>query len=306
MEAITHGKMYSNGTWKDFTSLTGVQWYKHLTSAGVTKDEIRQMGLGALLAQNKDIALTRYDVAEFFAHMYPTVVRQDLNLTDSFMRMNMAYLGAFQQSTTPGRYYGAHIPYSISAENVTHANQMRALKGLADRYRAIKAMLDNPEEPGYGFDAARVQKMRDLKSGFERLAIMAAENNGLQPKEFTADYTPGDLFMGVHDEVLKRSVEGMASRQGISHGAILPVASPAIMDLRAAAGAAMRTSQYEEFRLNFNAFAKELRDTRIGEELISSAFKDIEPFVRFGVISGDRADARSRRASRPEPPCHGR
>jgi hypothetical protein len=282
MHAICHGKMYSNGNWKDFAGLTGIQWYKHLTSCGVSKDEIRQMGLGVLFHNNKDILLTRKDVAEYFAHFYPTVVRQDLQLTNAFYRMNQAWLGAVQNANVASGAYGIHLPYPLSSQNVTRANQLSALKGLADRYNSIKGMLDNPGESTYGFSPEHLSRMADIRSGFEALAQLTATNHGLGEIKFSKDFTPADLFMQAHARVLELSAKGIAGSMGLG-AEKQKVGSAVLLDLRKAAGMNMSVSEFEDFRLTFNAHAQALRDTLAGSEAVRLAFKDIEPFIRYGV-----------------------
>lgn len=309
MHAICHGKILAGGTWKDFDSLTGLQWYKHLTSNGVSKDEIRQMGIGTLLANNKDIQLTRHDVAEFFAHMYPSIVRQDLQLTQSFYDMTMAAMGKHRTAMPGSPEYKITMPYPLSSEQVTRANQMRALEGLATRYEAIQSALDNLIDNKAGFDAEQIKRLSEIKKGFEEIALHTAEAHGITV-DLSDKMTPADVFKvarqrvlqlahkGVYDMTTKLTENDRAGEYNVSVG------SPVLTEIRKLAGKSLSASQLEDFRLTFNAKAQAFRNALIGQEAMKGAFADIEPFIRYGMTDENilmMSDAASKHILIPSP-----
>jgi len=76
MSAVAHGKTRS-GKNKYPELMTGAEWYKFIRENNVSKDEIRMSGIAHLLFENKDMQISRSELAEFVFTMYPRNFRQD-------------------------------------------------------------------------------------------------------------------------------------------------------------------------------------------------------------------------------------
>jgi hypothetical protein len=76
MNVVAHGKTKS-GKNKYPELMTGAEWYKFIRENAVSKDEIRMSGIAHLLYENKDMQISRSELAEFVFTMYPRNFRQD-------------------------------------------------------------------------------------------------------------------------------------------------------------------------------------------------------------------------------------
>ena len=76
MNVVAHGKT-KGGKNKYPELMTGAEWYKFIRENAVSKDEIRMSGIAHLLYENKDMQISRSELAEFVFTMYPRNFRQD-------------------------------------------------------------------------------------------------------------------------------------------------------------------------------------------------------------------------------------
>jgi hypothetical protein len=129
MNAIISGVL-PNGS--KVEAMTGEDWFKVMKKAGVSGEEIRQTGLGALFINAKDNKLTRMDVAEFLAATIPMLRRHDLG-TSSDLRLSaiLAMGGGLEGGDSEHRLSGGYMmPYMPDSMLQTRMNQHQAISGI--------------------------------------------------------------------------------------------------------------------------------------------------------------------------------
>lgn len=143
MNAIVRGT-HPSPSKKDFTHLTGTEWLKVLERGGVTKDEIRQTGLGHMLLNYGDVTLSRQDLAEFVAASYPLIQRSSPAFYGMHAAQQVAALGLPTFESVGGKDH--FIPPFIHDSRLqSRANQINAVHSLSGMRYRLDAMLLEPE-----------------------------------------------------------------------------------------------------------------------------------------------------------------
>jgi hypothetical protein len=144
MNAIIRGT-HASPKYKNFTHLPATEWLSVLSRNGVTKDEIRQTGLGHMLANYGEISLSRQDLAEFVAASYPIVHRASPAFYGMHAAQQLAALGLPEQSSVGGK--GHFVPPFIHDSRLqTRANQINAVQNLFDMRDKMEALSRTDEE----------------------------------------------------------------------------------------------------------------------------------------------------------------
>ncbi len=144
MNAIIRGT-HASPKYKNFTHLPATEWLAVLSRNGVTKDEIRQTGLGHMLANYGEISLSRQDLAEFVAASYPIVHRASPAFYGMHAAQQLAALGLPEQSSVGGK--GHFVPPFIHDSRLqTRANQINAVQNLFDMRDKMEALSRTDEE----------------------------------------------------------------------------------------------------------------------------------------------------------------
>lgn len=270
MNAILDGKWVRRGVTKDFEGLTGGDWLIFLREIhAVTKDELRQSGLGALLAINKDRTLTRTEVAEFFAHLYPTMIRNDFALT-AFMlkRGNRQFIEGGNRG----------VSGSVLTDNImqSYNNQLHAVRGLSVKARELvqlQSWLLNKSD--MSADSPEIAQLNRVITVFDQMVDKIGESIGATLGNDSLEMKLDNLRLHIENMVtdpeLRKFDEGLSAAQYLERKIEL-----------------FQETNYEAFekaRLALNdAMSLETLSGRYVAEL-SGAFGDIEPLIKHAMAA---------------------
>jgi hypothetical protein len=144
MNAIIRGT-HASPKYKNFTHLPATEWLSVLSRNGVTKDEIRQTGLGHMLANYGEVSLSRQDLAEFVAASYPIVHRASPAFYGMHAAQQLAALGLPEYSSVGGK--GHFVPpFMHDSRLQSRANQINAVQNLYDMRDRILALSQTFDE----------------------------------------------------------------------------------------------------------------------------------------------------------------
>lgn len=144
MNAIIRGT-HASPRYKNFTHLPATEWLSVLSRNGVTKDEIRQTGLGHMLANYGEISLSRQDLAEFVAASYPIVHRSSPAFYGMHAAQQLAALGLPEYSSVGGK--GHYVPpFMHDSRLQSRANQINAVQNLYDMRDRILALSQTEDD----------------------------------------------------------------------------------------------------------------------------------------------------------------
>jgi hypothetical protein len=145
INAIIRGT-HASPKYKNFTHLPATEWLAVLSRNGVTKDEIRQTGLGHLLVNYGSLSLSRQDLAEFVAASYPIVQRSNPAFYGMHAAQQLAALGLPEYGSVKGNKGHFVPPFIHDARLQTRANQINAVQNLYDMRDKIEALSRADEE----------------------------------------------------------------------------------------------------------------------------------------------------------------
>lgn len=259
MQVITEGVLRANGAFRTFTELSGPEWLKLMKENGVGKDEIRQSGLGALFINAGTRKLSRLEVAEFFAHMYPVLVRNDFSVNERLRGAGKAYI----QRGANARGYAFASPDHVA---VSIGNQMMALTQLERRRQQLNEWLTAAIEKGTPVDDSSVQSVKKTLEAFDRVYDEILVAYGRNP-----EHVPNRT-----DELKRVVMEGARREEGM----ISPVAliQQKVEDIRQ-----LSFAPYEKARMELNAIlSAEVIAERHREEL-GPLFADLGPAIEHAL-----------------------
>ena len=145
MNAIIRGT-HPSPSKKNFTHLTGSEWMKVLERSGVTKDEIRQTGLGHMLINYGEVSMSRQDLAEFVAASYPIMHRASPVFYGMHAAQQLAALGMDGLVAKSG-WKGKFIPpYMHDSRVQSRANQIHAVQKLYEFRETLESKASTESE----------------------------------------------------------------------------------------------------------------------------------------------------------------
>jgi len=212
MNAISKG-VDQHKRYKD--SMTGADWFSFMKTNGVSGEEIRQSGLGQLFSGSMDTPLSRMDVAEFFAAMMPSLIKNDFKFGShqravEAMTMEIpmnagSNIPAFVSKS------GWHLPYIQNAAIQSVANMKMSVDAVRGPLADLEMRMSEANSRGDVESAAKLTAAIDV---IRQSAYAAAERMGVDATilEGASVVQALDLM----DEFLKSRVEGMSSSTSTS------------------------------------------------------------------------------------------
>ncbi len=160
MNAIMRGLPPNN---RDFTHLTGSDWMNLLKKNGVSKDEIRQTGLGHLLLNSAAVKLSRQDLAEFLAGTYPSLTKSQPAFYGMHAAQQLAAMGAPETESVRGMRGTFVPPYIHDARLQSRANQFHALNAIFEMRDKLDLRVSTSTSDSFKAKAATLQAVIESK-----------------------------------------------------------------------------------------------------------------------------------------------
>lgn len=187
-------------------SMTGADWFAFMKTNGVSGEELRQSGLGHLFATSLETPLTRMDVAEFFAAMFPNLVKNDFRFSPRMRAIESMTLGIPSEpgSNVPAfvSRSGWHMPYIQNAAIQSVANMKMSIDAVRAPIEGLEIRMSEANARG---DADAVAKLTTAIDVIRASAISAAERLGVEGLEGASTST----ILRVMDEKLRGMVRGL-------------------------------------------------------------------------------------------------
>lgn len=197
MNAVIRGLPGNN---RDFQYLSGSEWFSLLTKNGVSKAEIRQIGLGHLLANNPTAKFSRQDMAEFVAAAYPMMRRSEPAMYLMHAAQQAAALGFNPQESVVSQGTNTFVPPFIHDSRLqSRSNQIMAVDALLAKLVGLNELVVKLSSEGDN-EAAK-NKVADVAGFIEGHLRAFAEKIGI--KSYGGGIHSVALADTIHGELAK-------------------------------------------------------------------------------------------------------
>jgi len=207
MNAIIRGLPGNN---RDFQYLNGTEWFSLLTKNGVSKAEIRQTGLGHLLANNPAAKFSRQDMAEFMAAVYPTMRRSEPAMYLMHAAQQASALGFNPEESVKPLGNNTFVPPFIHDSRLqSRANQLMAVDALLTKRLELTTLYEKVSSEGA--DEATKAKLADMAGFIEGHLRSFAEKIGVFRADRIDSVSLSDTIHGKLAEIVAKEGEPFAS-----------------------------------------------------------------------------------------------